>query len=238
MSAAYDNFQASFINWSPISDYLRSGFQGTQGDQGIKGPTGGQTGYQGQVGAQGIPGLIGLAGITGIGAQGVMGSQGPQGGSIPIVNSTGLPNTNLGVIISQAGVWDSLGQKTPALQYNPGKNLLRASSQICAARSPVIANSGTKTLTAVELQSGIINNSAGLVPIVYTIDSAANILALYNSNLVIGDSWILKFVNPNGNSSTFSAGAGITLVGPPAKTQTSFTAVLAYNGSSTFNFYY
>jgi hypothetical protein len=238
MSGAYENLQTDYINWYPVSDYLQSGFQGVQGVIGIKGPTGGSTGYNGPIGVQGLYGKPGLAGITGIGGPGPQGPQGPQGGSIPIVNSSGTQNTNFGVIISQAGQWSSVAQKAPPLQYNPSKNLLRSSTSILCARFNVIATGGTHTLTAIQLQSGIVDNT-GLVPIVYTIDSGANIAALYGaSNLTTGDSWLIKFINPNANSTTFSAPGSITLVGPAAKTQVSFMAVLQYNGSSTFSFYY
>ena len=181
MSGAYENLQTDFINWYPVSDYLRFGFQGTQGFMGIKGQTGGMTGYNGQIGAQGLYGLVGLAGITGVGKIGPTGPQGPQGGSIPIINSSGSQNTNFGVIISQAGQWDSVAQKAPPLQYNPNKNLLRSSSNILAARFKVVATGSSHILTAVQLQSGVIDNT-GLVPIVYTIDSAANIVALYGAS--------------------------------------------------------
>ena len=209
---SFINVETDFIQWRPVADYLSRGPQGPQGFQGLvgsAGPPGGPTGVPGVQGNQGNQGTqgpaTGIAGPTGmVGLQGLAGLDG-----ITVINSTGLPNTNLGVCFSMAGTVANLYVKTPAFTYNPAVNMLRSNSQILCFRNQVSVGGSSRTLSATNLQSGIITNTANN-PMAYTLDTGANITALYGtSNLVISDSWMIFFCNINNQTITMNASTGI-----------------------------
>lgn len=238
MSGSFINVETDFINWRPTSDYLSRGPQGFQGFQGLVGSAGAPGGPTGLPGAQGAQGNQGYQGPpTGNpGPQGIVGVQGNAGlDGITVINSTGLPNTNLGVCCSLSGTVANLIVKTPAFTYNPSVNLLRNNSQILCFRNQVSVGGSSRTLSATNLQSGIITNTANN-PMAYTLDTGANITALYGaSNLVINDSWFIFFCNLNNVEITMTASSGTTVVGGPQTS--SFMGVLQYNGSSAWTFY-
>jgi hypothetical protein len=235
---SFINVETDNINWRPVADYLSRGPQGFQGFQGIvgsMGPPSGPTGAPGIQGPQGNQGTQGPA--TGIpGPTGVVGLQGGAGNDgITVINSTGLPNANLGVCFSMAGTVANLYVKTPAFTYNPAVNMLRSNGQILCFRSNLSVSGSSRTLTAINLQSGIITNTDNN-PMAYTLDTGSNITGLYGvNNLVIGDSWLIFFCNINNVEITMNASSGTTVVGGPQTS--SFMAALRYDGSSAWSFY-
>ena len=83
---------------------------------------------------------------------------------------------------------------------------------VATTNTAISTTTSTGTLTAAGIVGGLITRTGPTAAFTDTTDTAANIIAAMNSQ-VVGNSWTLRLVNDTAYADTLAAGSGVTLSG-------------------------
>ena len=106
---------------------------------------------------------------------------------------------------------------------------------VVTINTAISTTGSTGTLTAAGIVGGLITRTGPTAAFTDTTDTAANIIAAMNSQ-VIGNSWTFRLVNDTAYADTLAAGAGVTLSGQsviPANSWAEFLMTYSAAGAIT-----